>query len=764
MLRWLTAGESHGPLLVAILEGLPAHVSITTDDLREALARRRLGHGRGARMKFEQDDVRFVGGVRHGETIGGPGGRRDRQHRVAQVGPGDVGRPDRPGRARRAGPQRAADPAAARARRPGGHAEVRLRRGPARPRARVGPRDRGPRRAGSGRDQLPAAGRRRDAWSRHVVELGGVPAPAGLVPTADDVAALDDDPVRCLDPTASEKMVAAIDQAHKDGDTLGGVVEVVVHGLPPGLGSHVHWDRRIDARLAGALMGIQAIKGVEVGDGFELAATPGSRAHDEIVPTDDGIRRVSGRSGGTEGGMTTGEVLRVRAAMKPIATVPRALRTVDVSHRRGGRRPPPALRRVRRPRRRHRRRGDGRAGARRRGAGEVRRRRRHRDPPQRRELPRHAEVQVTVTRPVVVLVGPMGAGKTTVAALLADRLGHVRARHRRRRRGAPRAATISDIFVDSGEEHFRALERAAVERAVAEHDGVLALGGGAVLDPATRDAAGRPPRGVPAGRPLRGGQAGRPRHARPLLLGNVRGRIKALLDERTPIYESVATETVDTDGRTPEEVADEILRKVAVPSATAMSDARHDAPRRRRVAVRRGGRPRPARPAARGAGRGARAGGSRAPRAAGRAGPPGARPSCVTATCCSLPVPDGEEAKTAAVAARCWEALGQAGFTRSDAVVTLGGGATTDLGGFVAATWLRGVRVVHLPDQPARDGRRRRRRQDRHQHRRGQEPRRLVPRAGRRALRPGPARHPARARSWSPASARWSSAASSPTP
>jgi chorismate synthase len=165
----------------------------------------------------------------------------------------------------------------------------------------------------------------------HVVELGGVPAPAGVVPTVEDVEALDADPVRCLDSAASEKMVAAIDQAHSDGDTLGGVVEVVVHGLPPGLGSHVHWDRRIDARLAGALMGIQAIKGVEVGDGFELAATPGSRAHDEIVPTDAGIRRTSGRSGGTEGGMTTGEVLRVRAAMKPISTVPRALRTVDVS-------------------------------------------------------------------------------------------------------------------------------------------------------------------------------------------------------------------------------------------------------------------------------------------------------------------------------------------------------------------------------------------------------------------------------------------------
>jgi chorismate synthase len=151
------------------------------------------------------------------------------------------------------------------------------------------------------------------------------------LPGPADAERLDADPVRCLDADSSKRMVERIDQAHKDGDTLGGVVEVVVYGLPPGLGSHVHWDRRLDARLAGALMGIQAIKGVEVGDGFELAATPGSQAHDEIVATDEGIRRTSGRSGGTEGGMTTGEVLRVRAAMKPIATVPRALRTVDVA-------------------------------------------------------------------------------------------------------------------------------------------------------------------------------------------------------------------------------------------------------------------------------------------------------------------------------------------------------------------------------------------------------------------------------------------------
>ena len=388
MLRWLTAGESHGPLLVAILEGLPAHVSITTDDLRDALARRRLGHGRGARMKFEQDEVRFVGGVRHGETIGGPvaveigNTEWPKWEQVMSADPVD------PAELEALARNAALTRPAARPRRPGRHAEVRLRRGPARPRARLRPRDRRPRGARPGRQRTsssrPSARPWSPTWSS---SAASAPRPASS-PTADDVAALDDDPVRCLDPTASEKMVAAIDQAHKDGDTLGGVVEVVVHGLPPGLGSHVHWDRRIDARLAGALMGIQAIKGVEVGDGFELAATPGSQAHDEIVPTDDGHPpHVSGRSGGTEGGMTTGEV--AAGPRGDEADRHRAARAAHRrrGHRRGGRGPPPALRRLRGARRRHRRRGDGRAGAGRRGAGEVRRRLGHRDPPQRRELP-----------------------------------------------------------------------------------------------------------------------------------------------------------------------------------------------------------------------------------------------------------------------------------------------------------------------------------------------------------------------------------------
>src|SRR3982751_5939709 len=329
MLRWLTAGESHGPGLVAILEGVPAHVRVTSQDVVDSLARRRLGYGRGARMKFEQDEVTLVGGVRHGETIGGPvaieigNTEWPKWEKVMASDPVDpaelealarnasLTRP-RPGHADLVGMQKYDFD----------EARPVLERASARETAA---------RVALGRVASLFVEQATDArMVSHVVELGGVRAPADSGPGADDVARLDEDPVRCLDPDASKLMVERIDEAHKDGDTLGGVVEVVVHGLPPGLGSHVHWDRRLDSRLAGALMGIQAIKGVEVGDGFEVAATPGSLAHDEIVPTDDGIRRTSGRSGGTEGGMSTGEVLRVRAAMKPISTVPRALRTVDV--------------------------------------------------------------------------------------------------------------------------------------------------------------------------------------------------------------------------------------------------------------------------------------------------------------------------------------------------------------------------------------------------------------------------------------------------
>ncbi|MGZ4580859.1 MAG: chorismate synthase [Nocardioidaceae bacterium] len=330
MLRWLTAGESHGPALVAVLEGLPAHVEVTSTDIVDALARRRLGYGRGARMKFEQDEVEIIGGLRHGRTLGSPVAIRvgnsewPTWDKVMAADPVDeaelealarnaaLTRP-RPGHADLVGMQKYAFD----------EARPILERASARETAA---------RVALGAVAARFLEQALDARVvSHVVALGTAQAPAGSVPGPADVAYLDADPVRCLDADASKAMVAEIDQAHKDGDTLGGVVEVVVHGLPPGLGSHVHWDRRLDARLAGALMGIQAIKGVEVGDGFALAAAPGSRAPDEIVPTEDGIRRTSGRSGGTEGGMSTGEVLRVRAAMKPIATVPRALRTVDVA-------------------------------------------------------------------------------------------------------------------------------------------------------------------------------------------------------------------------------------------------------------------------------------------------------------------------------------------------------------------------------------------------------------------------------------------------
>ncbi|WP_344290035.1 chorismate synthase [Streptomyces synnematoformans] len=328
-LRWLTAGESHGPALVATLEGLPAGVPVTTDLVADHLARRRLGYGRGARMKFERDEVSFIGGVRHGLTLGSPvavmvgNTEWPKWETVMAADPVDpavlegiarnapLTRP-RPGHADLAGMQKynVTD------------ARPILERASAREtaaRVALGAVARSYLKETAGIEVVS-----------HVVELGGAKAPYGSVPVPADVERLDADPVRCLDAGASEAMVAEIDQAHKDGDTLGGVVEVVAYGVPVGLGSHVHWDRRLDSRLAGALMGIQAIKGVELGDGFGLARVPGSQAHDEIVGTEEGIRRSSGRSGGTEGGLSTGERLRVRAAMKPIATVPRALATVDV--------------------------------------------------------------------------------------------------------------------------------------------------------------------------------------------------------------------------------------------------------------------------------------------------------------------------------------------------------------------------------------------------------------------------------------------------
>lgn len=329
MLRWLTAGESHGPELIAVLEGLPAGVPILREEIQADLQRRRLGFGRGARMKFEQDELNISGGVRHGFSMGGPIALRIGNSEwpkwtevmspdpvdpsVLDSGRGAALTRPRPGHADLVGMQKY------------GFDEARpvLERASARETA--------------ARVALGAVAR---AFLKelgitlvsHTVAIGEVSVPAGSsLPRSSDVAALDVDELRCFDAATSKQMYDAVDAAHKAGETIGGIVEVLAYGLPPGLGSHVHWDRRLDAQLAGALMGIQAIKGVEVGDGFETTRRLGSVAHDELTMTSDGIARDSGRAGGIEGGMSTGTVLRVRAGMKPIATVPHALKTIDTS-------------------------------------------------------------------------------------------------------------------------------------------------------------------------------------------------------------------------------------------------------------------------------------------------------------------------------------------------------------------------------------------------------------------------------------------------
>lgn len=330
MLRWLTSGESHGPALVGTIEGLPAGIPITTAAVADALARRRLGYGRGARMSFEQDEVTFLGGVRHGLTQGGP---------VAIM----VGNTEWP----KWETVMAADPvdpselsgarAAALTRPRPGHADLvgmtKYGFDDARPvLERASARETAAR---------VALGTVAEAFLKeaagielvsHTVQVGPIAVPDDApLPPAGATPRLDEDPIRCFHAETSAAMVAEIDQCQKDGDTLGGVVEVVAYGVPVGLGSHVHWDRRLDSRLAAALMGIQAIKGVEVGDGLRTAARRGSQAHDEIEYQDGHVTRRTNRAGGIEGGMTNGEPLRVRAAMKPISTVPRALDTIDTA-------------------------------------------------------------------------------------------------------------------------------------------------------------------------------------------------------------------------------------------------------------------------------------------------------------------------------------------------------------------------------------------------------------------------------------------------
>jgi chorismate synthase len=330
MIRWLTAGESHGPALSAIIEGMPAHIEVSTETIDRDLGRRRLGFGRGARQSFEADLVNILGGIRHGKTQGGPIsiqiGNSEWPKWEKVMSPDLVAAQELESLARNAPLNRP---------RPG-HADLvgmqKYAFEDARPIL-----ERASARETAARVALGAVARAFLDQSvgiqimSHVVSIGSVHVKDGaMLPFFSERERVDSDPVRCADFSTSQAMVAEIEAAHAAGDTLGGVVEILAFNLPFGLGSYTHWDRRLDSRLAGAMMGIQAIKGVEIGDGFLTASRRGSLAHDEIERNDQGlIIRRTNRAGGTEGGMSNGQTLRVRIAMKPISTIPRALDTID---------------------------------------------------------------------------------------------------------------------------------------------------------------------------------------------------------------------------------------------------------------------------------------------------------------------------------------------------------------------------------------------------------------------------------------------------
>jgi chorismate synthase len=327
MIRYLTAGESHGQALVAVVEGLPAGLHVTAEDIQVELGRRRLGYGRGPRQRFEVDEIELLGGIRHGRTLGSPVSilikntewfRSDVWHEEMSPAPGATKKPltqPRPGHADLSGMQKY------------GFDDARdvLERASARETAaRV---------AAGALAKLLLREIGVDVLS-HVIQMGSVRSTSAARPTMADLAKVDESPVRGFDEGAQEAMIAEIEAAAKDGDSLGGVVEVLAYGLPVGLGSYVHWDRKIDGLLSQAIMSIQAVKGVEIGDGFEVAGRRGSAAHDPISwdESTKSYRRESTLAGGTEGGMTTGELLVVRAAMKPLATLNRpTLKTVDTA-------------------------------------------------------------------------------------------------------------------------------------------------------------------------------------------------------------------------------------------------------------------------------------------------------------------------------------------------------------------------------------------------------------------------------------------------
>ena len=596
VLRWTTAGESHGRALVAMVEGMIAGVHVTSDDIAGQLARRRLGYGRGARMKFEQDQVTVLAGVRHGITLGGPiaievgNTEWPKWETVMAADPVDpavlaesarnapLTRP-RPGHADYAGMLKY------------GFDDARpvLERASARETAaRV------------------AAGTVARAFLRealgvevlsHVISIGASAPYDGPPPQFSDLSRIDDSPVRAFDEAAEESMIAEIEAAKKDGDTLGGIVEVVVHGLPVGLGSFTSGDNRLDSQLAGAVMGIQAIKGVEIGDGFETARRRGSVAHDEMYPGADGVMRSTNRAGGLEGGMTNGQPVRGgdEADLHRAAGAGHRRH----GHRRRGGRDPSALRRLRGARCGCRRRDHGGAGPGTGGLGEVRRRFADRDAGQHRRLPAGGVAARTVRRagpgnqpvaagtgvglmaPKAVLVGMPGSGKSTIGRRLAKAV-QLPLLDTDAKIVETTGRSIAELFVD-GEQAFRRIEEQVVRTALAEHDGILSLGGGAITSEGVREAL----TGhtviyleISAAEGIRRTTGGT---VRPLLAGDDPAkRYRELMAARVPLYRGVATMRINTNRHNPGAVVRSIVSRLENP------DAPDPQRRRRRPSWRRG--------------------------------------------------------------------------------------------------------------------------------------------------------------------------------
>ncbi len=676
-LRLITAGESHGPTLTCILEGLPAGLTLDRDALNRDLARRQLGHGRGGRMKIERDQVTVTGGVRHGRTLGGPIAlevvNRDYANWEERMNPwpvhtavGEVHLP-RPGHADLVGTQKF------------GLTDVRdiLERASARETAA---------RVAGGAVAKALLSQLGVGVFSHVIQIASVTAPRPDDPRPADFAHVDESPVRCLDAAASKAMVAEIDRLRKANESLGGVFEVRAFGLVPGLGSHVSWDERLDGRLAQATMSIQAIKAVAIGDAVEVAGLPGSQAHDEIFYRDaGGFYRQTNRAGGLEGGMTNGEPLVVRGFMKPLPTLTKPLRSVDIAthepadgvaradrlvHGAGGRRG---------------RRGDGRLRARRRIPAQVRRRshrRRLRGGASLRGADRVAPALTLPAGRKLVLIGFMGAGKSTAAAGVAEALGldaidvdaADRAVARQADRARVRAGRRGGVPRGRGTRHARAAAGSRRLRPVAGR-GRDRLGCGSRRAVAITSRSGstrtltRRGRGAP---PAAGRWRRRARHSqRSMALGSRSTR-------SSPTSSCQVSDQQRSGPCSPHSMVSRPTRSCCGPTSASGDYAAYVGPgllserfwppaiEGRRFLVSDGN----------------------VARLYGDALAP------LTGRVAIMP---GEQSKTVAHAEIVWTELARAGLTRQDLVIALGGGVVGDLAGFCAATYQRGVRYVQVP-------------------------------------------------------------------